>query len=139
KGRREIAVIARLGLELYLADSAYNLGELVAAGAPSARGAVLAPFHRVDDIVHAEADTALVDELTDGTRNFLMVGRIAPNKGHFDLIEAFGAYARAHEEPSRLILLGKIDPRLSSYTDRLRRRIEELDIVDCVMWLDGAS
>lgn len=139
KGRREIAIIARLGLELYLADSAYNLEELVHAGAPRTRGAVLAPFHRVEDIVRAEADTALVDELTDGSRNFLMVGRIAPNKGHLDLIEAFGAYARAHEEPSRLILLGKIDPRLSSYTDSLRRRIEELDIVDCVMWLNGAS
>ena len=139
KGRREIAVIAKLGLELYLADSAYNLGELIAAGAPRERGAVLAPFHRVEDIVAAEADTALLDELTDGSRNFLMVGRVAPNKGHFDLIEAFGAYARAHEEPSRLILLGKIDQRLSSYVDTLRRRIEELDIADCVMWLNAAS
>lgn len=139
KGRREIATIAGLGLELYLADSSYNLEELLAAGAPEARGAVLAPFHRIDDIVRADADTSLVEELLDGSRNFLMVGRVAPNKGHLDLVEAFGAYARASEGASRLILLGKIDPRLHAYTERIRRRIEELDIEDCVLWLDGAS
>ncbi len=139
KGRREIATIAGLGLERYLADSAYNLRELIDAGAPAERGGVVAPFHRVEHIVAAEADTGLIDELTDGSRNFLMVGRIAPNKGHADLIEAFGAYARAHAEPCRLILLGKIDPRLSRYTEGLKKRIEELEIDDCVLWLNGAS
>ncbi len=139
KGRREIPTIARLGAELYLADSQYNLDELLDAGVPAERGAVLAPFHRVEDIVRAEADTALVEELADGSRNFLMVGRVAPNKGHLDLVEAFGAYARATDTSSRLILLGKVDPRLHAYTERIRRRIEELDIEDCVLWLDGAS
>lgn len=139
KGRREIATIATLGLEKYLADSAYNLDEMISAGAPRERAGVVAPFHRVADIVAAEADVALVDDLTDGARNFLMVGRIAPNKGHLDLIEAFGAYVRGYDEPARLILLGKSDPRLSTYTDSLRQRIEELDIADCVLWLDAAS
>jgi glycosyltransferase involved in cell wall biosynthesis len=138
-GRREIATIAKLGCELYMGASAYNVDELVSAGAPRARGAVLAPFHRVEEIVEAEADVALINDLTDGSRNFLMVGRVAPNKGHLDLIEAFGAYVRAYSEPARLILLGKIDPRLDRYTKALEDRIEELDLGECVMWINGAS
>lgn len=138
-GRQEIATIANLGCELYLADSAYNLRELEEAVTGSLTGAILAPFHRVEEIVQAEADITLIDALTDGARNFLMVGRIAPNKGHLNLIENFSSYVHAYSEPARLILLGKIDPRLQLYTDSIRERIDALGLVDHVLWIDGAS
>lgn len=138
-GRREIETVAKLGCELYLGASAYNTGELIQAGAPRERGAVLSPFHRVAEIVEAEADIPLLNELTDGSRNFLMVGRVAPNKGHLDLIDAFGAYVRAYAEPARLVIVGKIDPRLERYTKAIEERIEDLDLGECVMWINGAS
>jgi len=138
-GREEIARIARLGCEKYIGASAYNLEELVAAGAPRERGEVLAPFHRVAQMLEAEADVELLGELCDGAKNFLMVGRVAPNKGHLDLVETFSAYARSHDEAVRLIVVGKSDPRLSVYTDAIRARIEELDLVDSVRWIEGAS
>ena len=139
RGRSEIATIAALGCELYLGASAYNLNELSEAGVPLGRGGVLAPFHRVEEIVLAEADTDLINALTDGARNFLMVGRIAPNKGHLNLVEAFSAFVRAYSDPARLILVGKIDPRLHTYTDAIRHRIDELGLVDHVLWINGAS
>jgi len=139
RGRDEIAAVATLGCDLYLGASAYNLHELNEAGVPIERGAVLAPFHRVQEIVEAEADVALIDALTDGARNFLMVGRVAPNKGHLQLVEAFSAYVRAYAEPARLILVGKIDPRLHAYTEAIRQRIDELGLIDHVLWIDGAS
>ena len=139
RGRREIAAIATLGCELYLGASAYNLHELNSAGVPPGRGGVLAPFHRVGEIVEAEADVGLIDALTDGARNFLMVGRIAPNKGHLDLVEAFSAYVRAYADPARLILLGKIDPRLHAYTETIQRRIDDHGLTQHVQWINAAS
>ena len=138
-GRRELAVIAKLGCELYLGDSAYNLNELTESAESELNDGVLAPFHRVEEIVQAEADTGMIDALTDGARNFLMVGRIAPNKGYLNLVEVFSAYVRAYSDPARLILVGKIDPRLHTYTDSITQRIEELGLVDHVLWINGAS
>ncbi len=92
RGRSEIPTVATLGCELYLAVSSFNGAELVAAGTPAERVEVLPPFHRIEDLLDREADFALLDELGDGTRNFLMVGRVAPNKAHPDLIDAFAAY-----------------------------------------------
>ncbi|MGB0135147.1 glycosyltransferase, partial [Dokdonella sp.] len=95
--------------------------------------------HRVEEIVQAEADTELVDTLTDGSRNFLMVGRVAPNKGHLELVDAIAAYVRGYSDSARLILLGKIDPRLESYTNAIRDRIEGYGLEHHVTWINGAS
>ncbi len=138
-GRRELAVVAKLGCELYLGDSAYNLNELVEAADSELNEGILAPFHRVEEIVQAEADTGMIDALTDGARNFLMVGRIAPNKGYLNLVEAFSAYVRAYSDPARLILIGKIDPRLHTYTDAIKQRIDELGLAEHVLWINAAS
>jgi glycosyltransferase involved in cell wall biosynthesis len=139
KGRRELATVAGLGCELYLGDSSYNLSELVDAADGKLRGEVLAPFHRVEEILQAEADTTLVDALTDASRNFLMVGRVAPNKGHLNLIESFSAYVHGYSGPARLLLVGKADPRLQAYTDSITQRIADLGLVDHVVWINSAS
>lgn len=138
-GRNELVTVAGLGCESYLGDSAYNLDELLAAGAPRARGGVLAPFHRVEEIVQAEADAGLVEALADGSKNFLMVGRVAPNKGHLQLVDAFAAYVRGYDDPARLVLLGKTDPRLGSYTEAIRERIDGYGLGQRVLWVSGAS
>jgi glycosyltransferase involved in cell wall biosynthesis len=139
KGRRELETVARLGCELYLGDSSYNLGELLDAADGKLEGQVLAPFHRVEEILQAEADTALIDALTDASRNFLMVGRVAPNKGHLNLIESFSAFVHGYSGPARLLLVGKVDPRLQAYTDSIRQRIADLGLVDHVLWINAAS
>ncbi|WP_395679649.1 glycosyltransferase family 4 protein [Dokdonella sp.] len=138
-GRAEIEPVARLGCERYLGASHYNLAELVAAGAPAERGAVVAPFHRVDDLIAAEADLDLLDRLGDGARNVLMVGRVSPNKGHVELVDAFAAYVDGYGDPARLILVGKSDPRLSGYTDAIRERIAHHRLGARVLWLEDVN
>jgi glycosyltransferase involved in cell wall biosynthesis len=138
-GRAEIEPIARLGCERYLGASHYNLAELVAVGAPPAHGAVVAPFHRVEELIAAEADLALLDRLGDGARNVLMVGRVSPNKGHVELVDAFAAYVDGYGDPARLVLVGKSDPRLSGYTDAIRERIERHRLGARVLWLDNVN
>lgn len=139
RGRAEIAQIAALGCELYLGDSRYNLDELVAHGVPESRGAVFAPFHQVEQLVQAEADLALLDDLNDGSRNILMVGRIAPNKAHLELLDAFAAYVDGYGDPARLLVVGKFDPRLQSYVDALRDRVESHGLGHRVWWLDSLN
>lgn len=138
-GRAEIADVAALGCEVYLGDSAYNVAELVGAGVPAERCGVVPPFHHVEALREAEADLRLLDRLLDGRRNFLMVGRIAPNKGHIELVDAFAAYTDAYADDGRLLLVGKRDSRLKSYTDAICRRIDQHRLGDRVVWLDGAS
>ncbi|WP_300617313.1 glycosyltransferase [Dokdonella sp.] len=137
KGREEIPAIARLGCDLYLAASRYNLDELLAYGVPAERGAVLAPFHRVQQLIDAEADLGLLDELSDGTRNVLMIGRIAPNKNHLALVDAFAAYVDGYGDPARLLIVGKSDPGLDAYNQAIRARIAERRLGERVWWLDS--
>lgn len=139
RGRAEIARVIGLDCDLYLGDSRYNLDELEERGAPSSRGAVFAPFHRVESLLEAEADVDLLDELNDGSRNFLMVGRIAPNKGHLELVDAFAAYVDAYGDPARLLMVGKSDPRLQGYAEAIRRRADQHQLGERVWWLDSVT
>lgn len=138
-GRTEIPALAKLGCEIYLGASRYNLGELIEHGVPIARGAVLAPFHRVEELIDAQADLALLDQLNDGARNVLMVGRVAPNKGHVELVDAFAAYVDAYGDPARLLIVGKSDPHLQVYCDRVRARIDQHRLGDRVCWLESVN
>jgi glycosyltransferase involved in cell wall biosynthesis len=139
RGRAEITAVAGLGCELYLGDSRYNLDELIERGAPADRGAVLAPFHRVEDLIGAQADLDLLDRLNDGARNVVMVGRVAPNKGHVELVDAFAAYIDGYGVRARLIIIGKSDSNLQAYGDQVRARIDQHRLGDRICWLESAS
>ncbi|MEP7044316.1 MAG: glycosyltransferase family 4 protein [Dokdonella sp.] len=138
-GRAEIPAVAALGCELYLGASAFNNEDLLAAGVPRERCAVLPPFHRIGHLLDAEADLGLLDQLNDGTRNVLMVGRVAPNKGHVELVDAFAAYVDGYGDPARLIIVGKSDPRLQAYPERIQAHIDTHRLGDRVWWLDSLS
>jgi glycosyltransferase involved in cell wall biosynthesis len=122
-GRRQIAQIVGLRCERYLADSAYNLGELLEAGLDPALGGVLPPFNRVASLLAGKADLAFLDRFgsTDRT-NVLMVGRIVPNKGYLELLDAFAQY-RGLDPRARLLLVGKQDARLRRYLREIEERI----------------
>lgn len=139
RGRAEIAAIAAIGCELHLGASAFNNEDLLAAGVARERVAVLAPAHRIGELLAAEADLRLLDELGDGSHNVLMVGRISPNKGHVELIDAFAAYVDGYGDPARLIIVGKSDPMLLAYSDAIRARIDLHRLGDRVWWLDSLS
>src|SRR5262249_31964335 len=69
----------------------------------------------------------------------LMVGRVAPNKGHLALLDAFAAYQRDYDRMSRLIIVGKEDDRLGIYTRMVRLRVLELGLQDAVFFAGSVS
>ncbi|AWM36074.1 Mannosylfructose-phosphate synthase [Gemmata obscuriglobus] len=133
-GRRQIAAVVAAGCEHYLADSEFNRGELLEAGLDPRAATVAPPLHRVEQLLAADADEAVLDRFQDGRTNWLAVGRIAPNKGHALLIDAFARY-RTHDPGARLLLAGGSDPRLEEYTAGLRRQAAALGVSDAVVFV----
>jgi glycosyltransferase involved in cell wall biosynthesis len=127
-GREQVAALARARCDFYLADSTYNQSELLEAGVPEERCAVVPPFHLVERLAAVDPDQEVLDACTDGRTNLLFVGRLAPNKGHADLIDAFAVYQHHYERDSRLLLIGKEDDRLTGYAAALRARVRQCGV-----------
>lgn len=138
-GREELKSIAAVKDAYYLSASEFNAEELHALGIDPDRSWVLPPFHLIDQLQDIQADATVVDRYLDGKLNVLMVGRVAPNKGHGHLIEAFAAYFSDYNPDSRLIIVGKIDDRLDSYNRTLRDKIKRHGLEQHVVFTEGVS
>ena len=138
-GRAQLEPVARAGCDLYLSASAYNMRELVAAGAPPSKSFVVPPFHHVDRLNSIDPDRIWSDELRDGKTNICMVGRVSPNKGHPALIEAFAAYHHDYNPDSRLMIIGKEETRLSKYSTLLRQMAKRLNMASNVIFTGEVS
>jgi glycosyltransferase involved in cell wall biosynthesis len=123
EGRLQIEEIARADCDIYLADSEYNREDLLLEGVAEEKCFVVAPFHHIERLQRIEPDMDVLDKYRDGVTNILMVGRVAPNKGHADLIEAFAAYHLDYNRNSRLFIVGKEVPAFETYSMRLRKLI----------------
>jgi len=119
-GREELAEVARTDCNLYLADSEYNRQDLLQAGAAQEKCFVVPPFHHIERLQAIEADLDVLDAYRDGKTNILMVGRVAPHKGHPALIRAFAVYHHDYNRNSRLIIVGKEEAPFKIYSDALR-------------------
>jgi L-malate glycosyltransferase len=114
-GRAELPRL-RDQVELALADSEFNRGELEAAGFQ--RTGVL-PIY-LDFARYRQAPSAVLSRLlADGPTNLLFVGRLAPNKRQEDLIRLASYWRRFISPDVRLLLVGKL-PRRSAYFDALQ-------------------
>lgn len=138
-GRDEIAKLAALDCELYLGDSPFNVEDFLAVGVSRERTSVLAPFNRLDRLIATPANLDLLDALSVTSSNWLAVGRLAPNKGHLALLDAFAMYLDRCEADARLILLGSEDARLDRYNAAIRERIRALRLEAHVMFLQGVD
>jgi glycosyltransferase involved in cell wall biosynthesis len=123
RGREQVAVLAQARCDLYLSDSAYNQNQLLGQGVAAERCAVVPPFHRIEQLEVVAPDREVLDACADGRTNLLFVGRLAPNKGHAALIDAFAVYHHHYDDHSRLLLIGKEDERLQGYVRSLRERV----------------
>jgi glycosyltransferase involved in cell wall biosynthesis len=138
-GRAMLRDIGGIPADVFLSDSAYNMEELISAGAARERSLVVPPFHHIDRLLEGDADLETLDKMRDGLTNILMVGRLAPNKGHIDLVKAFALYHRQYNPLSRLLIVGKHDPRLSRYIDAVREEIGKGDLNGHVHFTEEVS
>jgi len=139
EGRRQLTPVAQSNCDLFLSASAYNMRELLAAGAPAEKSFVVAPFHQVNRLHSVEADPRVVNRYQNGNTNIITVGRVAPNKGHVALIHAFAAYHHDYNQRSRLIIIGKEETRLARYSKVLRQLIKRLDLEHAISFAGTVS
>ena len=138
-GRAELPEVARAGCDLYLADSSYNLQELVTEGADAANSFVVPPFHHIDRLHSVTADHEVLQRCGNDAVNVCMVGRVAPNKGHPALLEAFAAYHHDYNSHSRLFIVGKEETRLRNYGSLLRELVTKLRLDGAVTFTGEVS
>ncbi len=138
-GRQQIKDIARANCDLYLSDSEYNSQELIQDGADSSRCFVVSPFHHIDNLEATPPDTQVFDQFVTHDINILMVGRVAPNKGHASLIEALATYRREYNRYARLFFVGKEAVQLAGYSLSLRQLAADLAIGNSVIFTGAVS
>jgi glycosyltransferase involved in cell wall biosynthesis len=126
-GRRQTArLVAMMGEgDLMTADSEYNAAELAALGASSPR--VVPPFTQVAHFVSRPPAAA-----PKPPYSLLFVGRMAPHKGHFDLLTLVAAYVAAFGPGIRLTMIGGLDEQLEDYAADLRHQIKALGVEQLV-------
>lgn len=137
-GREQIKPIAKINSALYLCASEYNAQELLSQGVSKTKAFVVPPFHQIERL-DIEPDQNIIDKYKDGKTNILMVGRLAPNKGHIALINAFSVYYNSYNRDSRLLIVGKEDERLKTYTALLNQQIKALSLQEAVVFTGGVS
>ncbi len=133
-GRVQTVEIARADCDLYLSASAYNMSELVEAGADKTAHQVVPPFHQTDRLEETEPEFEIIDRYRDGKASLLMVGSLFPNKGHVALLEAFATYFHNYNSASRLFIVGKEGASLQEYSKHLRRTAAELGVAEAVVF-----
>jgi glycosyltransferase involved in cell wall biosynthesis len=138
-GRAQLRAVAESRCDLYLSDSVYNMRELIEYGAEESKSAALPPFHHIDRLGALDADLSVLNSYRDAKANILMVGRVAPNKGHASLIEAFAIYHHHYNRESRLFIVGKEDRRLANYSEHLRSLAARFRVQEAVVFTGEVS
>jgi glycosyltransferase involved in cell wall biosynthesis len=123
-GRSQLQEIVAAQPDLYLAASAFNQSDLIAAGGDERKIFVVPPFNQADALRAAEADLELVDTYRNDDVNLLAVGGVRPNKGHADLIEAFATYYYNFSSQARLFVVGAANNAFERYTQKLGEMID---------------
>ena len=116
-GRNQLSLLAQRSLA-GIADSHYNRKEMLLAG-----------FKHVEIIPvrtnFREYEAA--GQLRHPERDWLFVGRIAPNKGQLEIIRAFNQYHHNVDKSARLHLVGSHGMR--PYVDLVGKEIENLNLL----------
>ena len=138
-GRAQLKDIVAARPDLYLAASAFNKSELIAAGSEADKTFVVPPFNQADELRAGKADLELFDSYHDECVNLLMVGGVRPNKGHADLIEAFATYYYHFNGQARLFIVGAGNKAFERYETALRRLIDEWSIDSRIVFTGEVS
>ena len=133
-GRRQMTKMAG-SVDFAIADSAYNAAELTKLGFPTPSVVpILMPF----DDYKQEPDAETVRKMSDGKKNILFVGRVAPNKCQEDIIAVFSELKKHYGVNARLILAGSYGG-MEEYKERLDKYVKQLSLSDDVIFTGHIS
>lgn len=138
-GRSQVNDIVAAQPDLYLAASAFNRCDLLAAGSETHKTLVVPPFNQADELLAEPADLEVLNEYDDASVNLLTVGGVRPNKGHADLIEAFALFYYTFHGQARLFIVGAEDDAFESYAARLRKLIDGWSIASRIVFTGEVS
>ncbi len=127
-GQRQLEVLSKKAA-LGLAVSEFNARELVSATFPKV--AISPPLIRSLDLVDSKRAYDV------GEFKLLFVGRLAPNKGHEDLIRALAIYNGAFDKKAHLHLIGQTV--VQGYVDYLHDLVVALGLDSWVHFSHGVS
>ncbi len=105
QGREEL-VRLRDCIDFAICDSEYNKQELDELGYRET--AVLPIVFDKSEYLETAPTEEIIKKYSDGKKNILFVGRIAPNKKQEDIIKSFCLYNRYINPESRLFLVGAV-------------------------------
>lgn len=144
QGYRELPLYEEVGFDCVVVTSQYTLHSLQQrslqeGGFRESNGIMIPPFHHTEMLKAISRDELLYQKLDDNRMNVLSVGRIAPNKGHLELVEAFAHYYHTYNQQTRLILFGKRNWSLRKYARAIKRAIKRHQLKRCVWWINGGD
>lgn len=114
-----------------IADSEFNKQDLINMGYKADKIAVVPVLIPFDDYKADYDEDYYASLRQDDYKNFLFVGRVAPNKKQEDVIRAFAYYKHNISSKARLILAG--NPKaVPSYFDDLVAYTESLSLSDVI-------
>lgn len=118
----------------WLSDSIYNSGDLKEV--PTEKIEICAPFHKIEEWTRKRPDENILKSLIHNNKiNILFVGRVAPNKGHFMLLEILHTYIKNFGNDIKLYVIGKFDDALEEYNKLIRQKIANYHMVDQIEFI----
>lgn len=124
EGRKQIQhFVSSNKFTFYLADSAYNAGEIESYGIPKEKIFVLPPFNKIHDFDSVKLNLKLLEILLDDKINILFISRILPHKGLHHIIKVIEKYITNYGDEIRLNIIGGIDTELYKYMHELEELI----------------
>jgi L-malate glycosyltransferase len=126
-GREELAAMSARAV-MSIADSEYNAAELLDLGFVNVRVVpLLIDLHALRH-AHTEPRAASLLRVRDGAPLISFVGRVAPNKGHPQLIQAFHVLKTYHRPDAHMLIVGSAEMAL--YRESLETLVQQLSLRD---------
>ncbi|MCX6075617.1 MAG: glycosyltransferase [Campylobacterales bacterium] len=128
KGREQLEMFKKIS-HASIGDSKLNVDELLDSGFSEEKTKVIPLLIEYDKVKNHPWNHLLFDANAK-TYNILFVGRIAPNKGQFELIELFAHFRKLFLLPSKLFLVGGTTDK--NYEQSLHDLIKEKNLQDSI-------
>jgi len=129
---QHLAINAK-GNVIWLSASFYNNNEILDLGVNPDKTFVISPFHQVHELEKVNTNNTFYDIIkNNGKINVFFVGRVAPNKGHKNMIEVAKSFKQLYGEKATFWISGGFDDGLKKYNDEIHGLIENYNVKDII-------